>query len=129
MSAPLFHWKNECINSLMGKLAKLQLYICVSLGMRLGEDGQLMVWHALTYQREATLDLALERAWSLSIRDSAACEAESGSGAALGGLVLAVGGDAGSLILKVSASPQLASEPHLRRIFGWRSSEGALHSS
>ncbi|XP_026191680.1 coatomer subunit beta'-1 [Cyclospora cayetanensis] len=61
-----------------------------------GEDGKLCVWHSLTYKEEAGMDLALDRIWTLSARPPGGA-AEGG----LGGLVVAVGSDAGTLVLKM----------------------------
>ncbi|PFH35779.1 putative COPI protein [Besnoitia besnoiti] len=93
-----------------------------------GEDAQLFVWHALTYKKELSLDLNVERIWSLSLLDSSGTSASAGAGGGpaaggpspgaaagvggsggLGGLVLAIGSDSGTLVLKMGKEQPVAS--------------------
>ncbi|KAL8272624.1 hypothetical protein Esti_003412 [Eimeria stiedai] len=65
-----------------------------------GEDGRLCIWNALTYKEEASLDLGLDRIWALALRPRGD-GTDGGAAAGFGGMVIAVGSDAGTLVLKM----------------------------
>ncbi|KEP67192.1 UNVERIFIED_CONTAM: COPI protein, putative [Hammondia hammondi] len=113
------HSRNVC-SVLLTSLAGHVLPLLFSAG----EDAQLFVWHALTYKKELSLDLNVERIWSLSLLDPSSAASAStggtagvasaagatGSGAGgLGGLVLAIGSDSGTLVLKMGKEQPVAS--------------------
>ena len=58
------------------------------------------MWHAVTYKEEASMDLGLDRIWSLALR-SPGSAGDGGATGGPGGLIIAVGSDAGTLVLKV----------------------------
>ncbi|KYK71532.1 putative COPI protein [Toxoplasma gondii TgCatPRC2] len=113
------HSRNVC-SVLLTSLAGHVLPLLFSAG----EDAQLFVWHALTYKKELSLDLNVERIWSLSLLDPSSAASASTSGSAgvasaagatgsgaggLGGLVLAIGSDSGTLVLKMGKEQPVAS--------------------
>ncbi|KAL8435645.1 hypothetical protein Efla_007278 [Eimeria flavescens] len=89
------HSKNVC-SVLFGGCSPHALPVLFSAG----EDGRLCVWNALTYKEEAALDLGLDRIWALALRPKGEA-GETGAAAGLGGVVIAVGSDAGTLVLKM----------------------------
>lgn len=107
------YWRLVIFSSLLGRIFILSVS---------GEDTQLFVWHGLTYKKETTIDLSIDRIWSLSLLDTSAAStggggggggsggggsgggggsSVGGGGGGLGGLVLAIGSDSGTLVLKV----------------------------
>ncbi|KAL8455545.1 hypothetical protein Emag_000674 [Eimeria magna] len=73
-----------------------------------GEDGRLCIWNALTYKEEASLDLGLDRIWALALRPRGD-GTDGGAAAGFGGMVIAVGSDAGTLVLKACESSRSSS--------------------
>ncbi|CDJ44472.1 coatomer protein complex subunit beta, putative, partial [Eimeria tenella] len=93
----------QCIQVLSGHSKNVSAVLCppggphaLPLLFSAGEDGRLCLWRCPTFREEGPLDLGLERLWALAARPPAAA-AEGG----LGGLVLAVATDSGTLVLKM----------------------------
>ncbi|PHJ17469.1 coatomer subunit beta -2-like [Cystoisospora suis] len=124
------HTKNVCAVLFTSLAGQHMLPLLFSAG----EDTQLFVWHGLTYKKETAIDLNIDRIWSLSLLDTSACSAStsaggvgclsssgggggitgsssvsSGGGGGLGGLVLAIGSDSGTLVLKMGKEQPVAS--------------------